>query len=1772
MDLINKLICPILKTYNMKLRQTFLISILAIGMAQAQTHFKPVGDFTQAMNIAVMEVKVNGVNLGAGNEIGIFDGSLCVGAIVLTVDLGVTWDKKFAVIVAGKSEKTTPPFDGFREGNSISFRIWDASEGEEIDSIVISYYNVKTGLEITPHPTFLLELESVGVSLIATHNYTPKAKAGADNELLEGAPGSLDGSLSSDLEGSTLTYNWKDIDNLGISATDVDKPTFITPLVNADKNYRLELKVNDGEKDSKPDTVIVTVKQINYPPVANAGVDFEIPEGDAGQLDASSSSDPDGLGYSFSWVIEPAEIVLDDVNGSKPNFTAPLVTNDKEYLAILTVTNDLLLSDKDTVIIRVVNFNLKPVANAGTDVASVDEGVNVILDGSGSSDPDTAPNATLTYKWTSVEGLTINNSITVSPDFTTPFYLKDSTLRMVLVVNDGGADSKPDTVLIKVKHKNLSPTANAGADQNVDEGVKVTLNGVASSDPDKLPNVVLTYKWTSVEGLTINNSTTVSPDFTTPFYLKDSTLRMVLVVNDGAVDSKEDTVLINVSHENLAPVANAGADQEVDEGVKVTLNGSASADADKLPNVVLTYKWTSVEGLTINNSTTVLPDFTTPLYLKDSTIRMVLVVNDGGADSKPDTVLIKVKHKNLKPTANVGNNFSVNENTLGQLNGAGSSDMDGIITYQWTAAGISITGATLVNPTFTAPEVQADSIITFTLTVTDDKLETAIDAVDVTVKHINKKPVVNAGADQEVDESIIITLDGSKSTDPDLNDNITYKWIAPAGIVLDDATAVKPKFTSPVIVEETKDYLFKLIINDGKLDSDTDRVIVKVIHLNIAPVADAGADISIDENVNGNLNGIKSTDFEGKPLIYSWSAPAGFVISNPAIARPSFDAPEVHRDTVFTVVLTVNDGVRNSMPDTVKISVKHINKVPVANAGTDQTVNENVLVQLDGSASIDLDKYDVVTWLWTSLDKAVLSDNTSATPTFTTPWLMKDSIFDFSLVINDGILNSIADMVSVTVKHANLQPTANAGTDILIDENTPGQLIGTGSTDPESAVLTYSWKAPAGFVIDNPTAISPTFTSPLVDKNTTYEIELTVNDGKTTNNTHTDKVIVTVNQVNKLPIADAGSDITIREQKLVMLDGSASFDPDALDTISFSWVAPAGIVLDDPTSAKPLFLAPDVSEDTEYTFELTITDKLKANIKSVNIPSSNNDIVIVTVTANKAPVANAGVNQKVRINNLVTLHGEGSSDTDGDVLTYSWKAPAGIVLTNPTTAKPTFTAPDSDIDKSYIFTLEVSDDLGLKDSKEVTIEVISNLPPVISTEPIVYVFEGENVSLDASGSTDPDGDVMIFDWFHGNADFINAVPLTNKTKAVVSFIAPEVEALTYMPIIIRVTDETEDSYQTVKVYVKDIINTVPVADAGADIDANESELGILDGSASSDVEGKPITYLWASAYLIFDNVTAAKPSFTAPEVVADTTVMVTLVVNDGKWNSAPDTVMVTIKQVNKLPAAFAGADIVVNEGDKIILDGSASSDPDGDSISYTWSAVGLSITGGNLVVASAKAPEVQKDMKAPVLLVVNDGKANSIPDTVWVTIKQVNKTPVWVEVPADIAFVGYEYLSEIKVIDADLLDKITITSDNLPSWLILIDIGNGTAMLSTDSIPRLESVLGTYTLTIKASDGTITIDETIELTITVKTGIEDLTLSAVKFYPNPTSGKVNVEFNSFPDKGTTIQVFNQLGQSVMIRKADSQINQLDLLPNPNGLYYIKVVNEKASRTEKIILR
>ena len=97
------------------------------------------------------------------------------------------------------------------------------------------------------------------------------------------------------------------------------------------------------------------------------------------------------------------------------------------------------------------------------------------------------------------------------------------------------------------------------------------------------------------------------------------------------------------------------------------------------------------------------------------------------------------------------------------------------------------------------------------------------------------------------------------------------------------------------------------------------------------------------------LDGSGSSDPDPDTLTYAWTTPAGITLSSTTAMKPTFTAPEVAENTNYTIKLVVNDGAANSSESTVVVTVNHVNKVPVANAGSTQTVNEGSVVTLDGS-------------------------------------------------------------------------------------------------------------------------------------------------------------------------------------------------------------------------------------------------------------------------------------------------------------------------------------------------------------------------------------------------------------------------------------------------------------------------------------------------------------------------------------------------------------------------------------------------------------------------------------------------------------------------------------------------------------------------------------------------------------------------------------------------------------------------------------------------------
>ena len=431
----------------------------------------------------------------------------------------------------------------------------------------------------------------------------------------------------------------------------------------------------------------VNTGEISLPPVANAGGDQNVDEGQQVVLDGSNSTDPDGSIVSWQWTqIGGTQVSLNNQTSMSPSFNSPSVDSAGDILTFkLTVTDSDGLTSTDTCIVNVANIdntpNEPPVANAGAD-QNVDEGMQVVLDGSGSVDPD---GSIVSWQWTQIGGtqVSLNNPTSMTPSFTSPSVdSAGDTLTFKLTVTDSDGSTSTDTCIVNVANidntSNEPPVANAGPDQNVEKRVKVVLDGSGSVDPD---GSIVSWRWTQIDGTRVYLSRrySMTPSFTSPSVSSaGETLTFELTVTDAQGLQSTDLCIVNIIGKNNPPFANAGTNQNVSSGELVILDGSGSADSD---GNISSYNWIQTGGTSVmlSDPTAVQPDFVAPSVGPDGEIlifRLLVKDNDGLQSSSKceveinpptETQVLSVKSNwNLISISNGSQNISI-ENALGPI-------------------------------------------------------------------------------------------------------------------------------------------------------------------------------------------------------------------------------------------------------------------------------------------------------------------------------------------------------------------------------------------------------------------------------------------------------------------------------------------------------------------------------------------------------------------------------------------------------------------------------------------------------------------------------------------------------------------------------------------------------------------------------------------------------------------------------------------------------------------------------------------------------------------------------------------------------------------------------------------------------------------------------------------------------------------------------------------------------------------------------------------------
>lgn len=456
------------------------------------------------------------------------------------------------------------------------------------------------------------DLDTVAYAIVygSVGDLPPVADVQAPAAMTSGRAVTLDGSYSHDPAGGALSYSWQQIAGPTVTLSDpaAAAPTFTAPDVTSPTDLVFRLTVSNGTQSASKD-VTVTIRP-NRAPVAVATATEEALAGTTVTLDGAGSYDPDGDPITYAWVqVSGTPVTLSGTSTPVVTFTAPTpiemhgfsafaqagVAASEELRFQLTVADQSLSSHVEvSVLVYTPSPNEPPVASIAPVLPAI-AGEIVVLDGSCSYDVDEDP---LTYHWTQLNSPP-DPAVTLEPSvypweiqFTVPSCIVEpQTLTFQLIVNDGHADSEPDTVVVDVSPALTMMSKPFALPPVVLGGMTVSLDGSASKGN------ITSWRWTQLSGPAV----TLSPDadqaqvsFVAPAASSTpETLVFELMVSDGT-NSHSASVSVTVTDmESGTGVAVPLGPSSAMAGETVSLYGSASFDTVGEP---LTYEWIQVSG------------------------------------------------------------------------------------------------------------------------------------------------------------------------------------------------------------------------------------------------------------------------------------------------------------------------------------------------------------------------------------------------------------------------------------------------------------------------------------------------------------------------------------------------------------------------------------------------------------------------------------------------------------------------------------------------------------------------------------------------------------------------------------------------------------------------------------------------------------------------------------------------------------------------------------------------------------------------------------------------------------------------------------------------------------------------------------------------------------------------------------------------------------------------------------------------------------------------
>jgi hypothetical protein len=378
-----------------------------------------------------------------------------------------TYTDKYGLITPGNTNNITAKISCNENNKDLSSAFFNTSSNtNDFDGEVTSYASI----------------ELVGV------NQPPAVAIHVDDSQVvkEGDEIVLNGRDSSDPNGDSLTYSWKQtsgfLDGFDVKDSTESVAHFKVPDdLTKDTTFEFELAATDNYGAIGTKTISIDVAS-NSAPIADAGENIQAVRGEQVTLDGSESHDPDPTGEIISYLWsnghngdgdngDGRSPSLQNANQPVSTFSVPFVQDDTTFEFRLAVTDDEGAEDEDTVKVE-VKGNSKPVADSGNN-KKAEIGEQVTLDGGGSNDPNPTGKI-VSYNWEQTTGspsVDLNDASSAAPSFIVPIIDEDTTFGFTLTVTDdeGAADESEVEVEVEARSPTPSPTSSEPGEAEEDQ-------------------------------------------------------------------------------------------------------------------------------------------------------------------------------------------------------------------------------------------------------------------------------------------------------------------------------------------------------------------------------------------------------------------------------------------------------------------------------------------------------------------------------------------------------------------------------------------------------------------------------------------------------------------------------------------------------------------------------------------------------------------------------------------------------------------------------------------------------------------------------------------------------------------------------------------------------------------------------------------------------------------------------------------------------------------------------------------------------------------------------------------------------------------------------------------------------------------------------------------------------------------------------------------------------------------------------------------------------